>query len=127
MTETLGDILGSEVFIQLLAAVIAAIWIAAKSTKAYEWAKAKKFDTLLEAVEVSVDEVYKEYVKSMKTNGEWDESKKSVALDAARQRAIDYAKSEGIDALKLVTTRYLDVLIEDVIRERKKVAATPSS
>ena len=122
MMEMIENLLGSELFVQLLASVIAAVWIASKSTGAIEWLKERKLHIVLEAVEVGVERTYKAYVKQMRAGGQWDDTAKREALEHAKRYALEYAKHEGIDALKVVTDYYLEVLIEDVIRQRKSEA-----
>jgi hypothetical protein len=124
MEDFFTNLLESELFVQVLAAIVAAVWVAFKSSQAYQNLKSKKFDTVFEAAEVGVDRVYKTYVKKMKANGTWSEAEKQNAMNAAKEVAIEYAKKEGVDALRYVADAYLEVLIEDIIRKRKAEAVS---
>lgn len=124
MEDFFTNLLESELFVQVLAAIVAAVWVAFKSSQAYQNQKSKKFDTVFETAEIGVERVYKNYVKKMKANGTWSEAEKQNAMNAAKEVAIEYAKKEGVDALRYVADAYLEVLIEDIVRKRKAEAVS---
>jgi hypothetical protein len=118
----LGEVLGSEPVLSLAGAVVALVW---SSVKAGAWRRRlrdERYSTAIDAVEHGVRTVYESYVRSIKAsraNGKLSDGERKEARRQARQAAVAWGETHGVDVVREVGHASLDLAIERVLEEIK--------
>lgn len=87
--------------------------------------KETRYYTALTAIRDAVTNCYHEYVRGIKegrADGKLTVDEKNCALNLAYQTAVSYARTQGVDLLKVLAKETVVSLIERFVRESKSKA-----
>ena len=118
-----ADILNSEQSLSLVGSVIGAIWTIFKSRDWYSNRRETRRGRALEALEAGVDETYQTYVREIKKgreDGKLTDLEIKHARKRARQAAVKFGRTEGINVLKVMGKEYIDLWIEKFVNKQKR-------
>jgi hypothetical protein len=116
------ETLASETTITLLGAVFGAAWTFFKSQDWYQRAKQQRFAQAITALEAGVDQTYQTYVRAIKEaseDGKLTAAERRRARELARETAIAFGRSQGIDVLAEVGNDYIDLWINRLVKKAK--------
>lgn len=119
---TTSELLTSEPGLTLAASLFTAAWA---FFKGQEWVRNSKDDRLrkaLDALEAGVQKSYDTYVRALKEaseDGKLTVSERKRARDLAREAAIEFGATQGIDVARELGREYLDLWIERIVRKTR--------
>lgn len=119
----LQNVLGSEPAITLVGSVIGGVWALLKSSDWFQGLLRRRFAGALQALEAGVELTYRTYVeecKAARADGQLTEEEKRHARELARQRAIEFGRSQGIDVLRVLGQEYVDLWIAKLVKGLKR-------
>lgn len=119
---SLSDVLHSESTLTVLGTVLGGAWTFFKSTELYSRVRQKKADGAVEALEAGVELTYRTYVgaiKEARADGRLTEDEKRQARLLAREAAIEFGRSRGVDVLSEVGEDYVDLWIAKLVKKLK--------
>lgn len=90
--------------------------------------KGTRYCVALTAIKDAVAECYREYVRAVKAaseDGKLTIDEKNEALDRAYRTAVEYARTRGVDILKVFAKETICTLIEKYVRESKSKVVPP--
>lgn len=118
-----NQILNSEPGLSLVATVLGSLWTFFKSRDLFSERRASRRVMALEALEAGVDETYRTYVREIKKAREdgkltYDEIRRARKL--ARDAAVKFGKTRGVNVAKAVGKEYIDLWIEKFVNRAKR-------
>ena len=119
---TLPQLLTSESSLALVGAAIGAAWTAFRSTDCYRRAQQRRYDKALLALEAGVDVTYRTYVQALKearADGKLTPEETAEARQRARDAAIEFGRTQGIDVLREVGEQFIDLAIAKLVKRLK--------
>lgn len=119
---SLADVISSESGLTLVGAVVGAMWAAFKSSDWYENARSRRYAKAVEALEAGVEQTYRTYVQAIKAareDGKLTDEEKRQARELAREAAIEFGRTRGVDVLREVGAEYVDVWIAKLVQRLK--------
>ncbi len=118
VVETLGSGLG----LTLVTAILGSIWTAFRSSEFYGRARSQRYGEALQALEAGVELTYRTYVQAIKEareDGKLTKEEARLARRRAREAAIEFGRTRGIDILKELGAEYIDLIIAKQVKQLK--------
>ena len=118
----LADLITSEAGLTMLGAIAGTVWTAFRSMDWYYRAQRRRYARALQALEAGVERTYRAYVQAIKeanSDGRLTEEERRRARELARETAILYGRTEGIDVLRELGETYLDLWIAKLVKRLK--------
>ncbi|MCK5863364.1 MAG: hypothetical protein KAH38_12820, partial [Candidatus Hydrogenedentes bacterium] len=114
------DLLTSDTALTLVATLAGGVWAVVKASSWYKRLRRRRHKRALLALEAAVEEVYREYVRTLKAgSGELSPTEQETARQYARDRAIEMARTRGINLLRELGADYLNLWISRLVRKLK--------
>ncbi|MCL4693334.1 MAG: hypothetical protein KJ060_12600 [Candidatus Hydrogenedentes bacterium] len=113
----------SETSITLLGAVFGAAWTFFKSQDWYQRAKERRYADAVTALEAGVDQTYQTYVRAIKDaseDGKLTAAERRRAREMARDAAVSFGRTQGIDVIAEVGSDYIDLWINRLVKKAKR-------
>ncbi len=118
----LEHILQSDTALTLIGGVLGVAWTAFRSSDLIRNARNQRFDKALHALEAGVDLTYRTYVQALKTakeDGKLTPEEAREARQRARDAALEFGRTKGIDVLDEIGTAYIDLWIAKLVKRLK--------
>jgi len=115
--------LASETTITLLGAVFGAAWTFFKSQDWYQRAKERRYSQAITALEAGVDQTYQIYVRAIQEaseDGKLTPAERRRAREMARDAAVSFGRTQGINVIAEVGSDYIDLWINRLVKKAKK-------
>ena len=119
---SLGHVLNSELGLTVVSAVLGAIWTAFRSSEWYRRLCDQRFNKALHALEAGVEATYRTYVRAIKearADGKLTGEEMAEARRRAREAAIEFGRTQGIDVLRELGSGYIDLWIAKLVKTLK--------
>jgi hypothetical protein len=116
------EVLGSEPVLTLLGGALGAAWTFFKSSEWFAGLRRKRFGKALAALEAGVELTYRTYVQEIKAaraDGKLTEAEKRRARRLARERAIAFGQTQGVDVLQALGEEYIDLWSAKLVKRLK--------
>ena len=123
---TLSNVLVSEPGLALVSAVLGAIWTLFRSGEWYRRVQSQRNSKALQALEAGVELTYRTYVQAIKearADGKLTPEEMREARQRARDAAIEFGRTQGIDVLRELGGEYIDLWIAKLVKRLKQGAA----
>jgi len=120
---SLDGVLSSQTVLSLVAAAVGGIWTAFRATDWCRGLRARRYFKALRALEAGVELTYRTYVKAIKAaraDGKLTEKEKQEARRRAREAALEFGRTKGIDVLRELGAEYIDLLIAKYVKQMKR-------
>lgn len=120
---SIANVLGSEAGLTLIAAVLGSIWTAFQSSAWRQQARGRRYARALAALEAGVERTYRTYVRAIKESrgdGKLTASEMEEARRRARESALEFGRTEGIDVVRELGPQFVDLLISKLVKALKK-------
>lgn len=117
--HTILNALGSE---EIMALILGAVGLVFGFVKRWQFVHRWRLQTAFDAIELGVRQTYETYVRLLKKareDGKLTDAERREAIRRASDYAIDYAKHQGVDLLKVYSKQLLPVLIDRVVIGKK--------
>lgn len=114
--------LGSGLGLTLITAILGSVWTAFRSSEFYSRARNERYGAALEALEAGVELTYRTYVRSIKESredGKLTQEEMRLARRRAREAAIEFGRTRGIDVLRELGAEYVDLIIAKQVKKLK--------
>ena len=111
---SLANVLVSESGLTLVSAVLGGIWTLFRSSEWFSRARNQRYGKALQALEAGVEVTYRTYVQAIKearADGKLTAEEAEQARQRARNAAIAFGRSQGIDVLRELGGAYIDLWI----------------
>jgi len=115
-------VLSSEAGLTVVGGVLGAVWTFFRSTKLYRRLQKKRFSKAVEALEAAVDLTYRTYVREIKVareDGKLTDAEIAEARRRAREAAIEFGRTQGVDVLRELGANYIDLWIGKIVKRLK--------
>lgn len=112
----------SETSVTLLGALFGTAWTFFKSQDWYQRAKQRRYAQAITALEAGVDQTYQTYVRAIKEaseDGKLTPAERRRAREMARDAAISFGRTQGVDVLAEVGQDYVDLWINRLVKKLK--------
>lgn len=112
----------SEAGLTFVAVVFGAVWTAFRSTEWYGRVQERRIARAIHALEAGVERTYRTYVQAIKTSsadGKLSEEERRRARELAKETAILYGRTEGLDVMRELGEAYLDLWIGKLVKRLK--------
>jgi len=117
-----SDLFTSDAVLGLVATGLATFWTALKGSEWYNRARNQRYRRAITALEAGVDQTYRSYVRAIKDaheDGKLTAEERRRARALARQTAINFGQTEGIDVVRELGQDYIDLWISRLVRKAK--------
>jgi hypothetical protein len=117
-----SSVLNSEAGLTVVSTLLGAIWTVFRSSEWYRRAQERRYAKALQALEAGVEQTYRTYVQAIKesrADGKLTEEEASRARQRARETAIAFGRSQGIDVLRELGGEYIDLWIAKLVKSLK--------
>lgn len=114
--------LGSGLGLTLVTAILGSVWTAFRSSEFYNRARNQRYGEALQALEAGVELTYRTYVRSIKEareDGKLTQEEMRLARRRAREAAIEFGRTRGIDILRELGADYIDLIIAKQVKNLK--------
>ncbi len=112
----------SDTSITLLGTVFGAAWTFFKSRDWYQRAKERRYAQAISALEAGVDQTYQTYVRAIKEaseDGKLTSAERRRARELARDAAVTFGRTQGINVIAEVGGDYIDLWINRLVKQAK--------
>ena len=112
----------SEPALTTLGVVLGGLWTYFKATDAYQRVRENRFADALTALEAGVQQTYDVYVRAVKeasTDGRLSSEERRRARELARDAAIAFGRTRGVDVIGSIGHDYIDLWIAKLVKQRK--------
>jgi len=120
---TLASVLNSDVGFTLATSLVGGVWTLLRSSEWYRQAKRDRYQEALAALEAGVEQTYQTYVRAIKesrADGRLTDEEMRAARERARDAAVVFGRTQGLDVLKELGPQYVDVLISKLVKGLKR-------
>jgi len=118
----LMDVLNSEAGLTVVGGVLGAVWTFVQSSKWYRRLRRRRFHRAVEALEAAVDLTYRTYVREIKAareDGKLTDAEIAEARRRAREAAVEFGRTHGVDVLRALGANYIDLWIGKIVKRLK--------
>jgi hypothetical protein len=118
----MDNVLQSDQGLTLVATVLGAFWAFLQSTKLFSQARTRRYYRAVEALEAGVEQTYRSYVRAIKEareDGTLTDEEQRNARALARQAAVEFGESQGVDVLRELGAEYIDLWIARLVKKLK--------
>lgn len=119
--SVIGNI-GSGLGLTLVTAVLGSIWTAFRSSELYRRTQDQRYSEAMQALEAGVELTYRTYVRAIKESredGKLTLEEMRLARRRAREAAIEFGRTRGVDVLRELGGEYVDLLIAKLVKKLK--------
>jgi len=119
---SLVEVLNSEAGLTLVGGVLGTIWTFVQSSKWYRQLRRRRFRRAVEALEAGVDLTYRTYVRAIKEareDGKLTDEEIAEARCRAREAAVEFGRTQGVDVLRALGANYIDLWIGKIVKRLK--------
>lgn len=123
---SITGILNSEAGLTLVSAVVGGAWTVFRSSEWYRRRTERRYHKAIEALEAAVEQTYRSYVRAIKasrSDGKLTPEEMRRARQLARETAIAFGRSQGVDVLRELGAEYIDLWIARLVRRLKSPGA----
>jgi hypothetical protein len=123
--ETLTNTLITEPGLTFLAVVFGAAWTFFKSSDWHQRIRERRFADAVTALEAGVERTYQVYVRAIKESsedGKLTPEERRRARELAREAAIAFGRTQGINVIREIGHDYVDLWIARIVRKLKSAA-----
>ncbi len=109
----------------MVGTVVGTVWTFFRSSDWFARRRGRRFSRSVRALEVGVERSYRSYVRAIKkarADGKLTEKEIEHARRMARETAIRYGRSMGVDVLSELGDEYLDLWISKTVRQSRQKA-----
>lgn len=117
------DVLHTDQGLTFIGAVLTGLWTLFKTTEWVAQARNRRYYRAVEALEAAVEETYRTYVQAIKAasaDGKLSADERRHARELARERAIEFGRTVGVDVLRELGAHYIDLWISRLINRAKR-------
>jgi hypothetical protein len=118
----ISDAIISEAGITMVGAVLGTLWTFFQSMNWHERAQGRRYGKALRALEAGVEQTYRTYVQALKEaneDGRLTEEERRRARELAKETAVLYGRTEGVDVIRELGSAYLDLWIAKIVKRLK--------
>lgn len=115
-------VLSSEAGLTVVGGVLGAAWTFFQSTNLYRRLRNDRFSKAVVALEAAVDLTYRTYVREIKAareDGKLTDAEIAEACRRARDAAIEFGRTQGVDVLRELGANYIDLWIGKIVNRLK--------
>ncbi|MDZ4861563.1 MAG: hypothetical protein SGI88_21530 [Candidatus Hydrogenedentes bacterium] len=115
----------SEPALTSLGAVLGGLWTFFKASDWFQRARQQRFAEAITALEAGVQQTYDVYVRAVKdgsSDGKLSSEERRRARELARDAAVAFGRTKGIDVLTAIGHDYVDVWITKLVHQKKAMA-----
>jgi DNA-binding transcriptional ArsR family regulator len=115
-------VLSSETGLTVVGGVLGAAWTFFRSTELYRRLQKDRFCKAVEALEAAVDLTYRTYVREIKAareDGKLTDAEIAEARRRAREAAVEFGRTQGVDVLRELGANYIDLWIGKIVNRLK--------
>jgi hypothetical protein len=119
---TLLDLLSSETGLAVVGTVLGGIWTAFRSSEWHQRAQRQRYSKSLQALEAGVELTYRTYVQAIKearAAGKLTAEEAGEARRRARDAAVEFGRTQGVDVLRELGGEYIDLWISKLVKRLK--------
>ncbi len=120
---SVAEVLSSEAGLTILGTLLGGLWTFFKSRDWYVRARRRRYAKALDALEAGVERTYRTYVRELKASradGRLTQAEMRHARRLARDQAIEFGRTQGIDVLRELGEGYLDLWIAKLVKKLKR-------
>ena len=106
----------------LLGGILGAIWTVAKSGEWFTRRRTARMDMAVQALEAGVEQTYRTYVRAIKearADGKLTDRERRQARLLARESALAFGRTQGVDVLQALGKDYIDLWITRLVNKQK--------
>lgn len=120
------NIIESGPLLEIAVTVLGLLWAFFKSTEWYtEHVIKPNRAKALDSIQAGVQHVYETYTREIKTasaDGHLSDDERKIARGLAKEAAIAYGKTNGVDIIKTVGQEFIDLYLEKAHQDVNKTA-----
>ena len=119
---SLANLLVSDSGLTLVSAVLGGVWTVFRSSEWFSRIQNQRYGKALQALEAGVEITYRTYVQAIKearADGKLTAEEAEEARQRARNAAIEFGRSQGIDVLNELGGAYVDLWIAKIVKQLK--------
>ena len=119
---TLSDVLSSETGLAVAGTVLGGIWTVFRSSEWYQRVQRQRYSKSLQALEAGVELTYRTYVQAIKearADGKLTAEEASEARRRARDAAVEFGRTQGLDVLRELGGANIDLWISKCVKRLK--------
>ena len=112
----------SEPALTTMGAVLGGLWTFFKASDWYQRGRDNRFTEALNALEAGVQQTYDVYVRAVKeasADGKLSSEERRRARELARDAAIAFGRTKGVDVIGSIGHDYIDMWITNLVNQRK--------
>ena len=115
-------VLSSDAGLTIVGGVLGAAWTFFRLTELYRRLQKDRFCRAVEALEAAVDLTYRTYVREIKAareDGKLTDAEIAEARRRAREAAVEFGRTQGVDVLRELGANYIDLWIGKIVNRLK--------
>lgn len=119
---SVSTVLQSDTVLSLAAALVGTVWAVVKSSDWFARIQSRRYGRAVEALEDGVEYAFQTYVDAVKgasADGKLTADEARRARTTARDAAIAFGRSRGVDVVRELGHEYLDLWIERIVAQTK--------
>ncbi|MBI2434156.1 MAG: hypothetical protein HYV26_14965 [Candidatus Hydrogenedentes bacterium] len=119
---SLDNLFTDDTLLTAAAAVVGLVWSLVKGSEQFQRLRDQRAQRAVQVLEAAVEETYRTYVQTIKAaraDGKLTPEERRRARELARARAYAIARTEGIDLLRDLGERFLDLWIAKLVKRLK--------
>ena len=119
----LTGVLASDAGLAVLGSVVGGIWTLVQSSRWYRRMRTRRFHGAVQALEAGVELTYRTYVRAIKQSredGKLTDEERRRARRRARQAAIEFGQTRGIDVIRELGPEYVELWLEKTVARLRR-------
>jgi hypothetical protein len=119
----MATILASDPGLAILGWALGGLWTAFRASDWFARLRNDRLRKAIDALEAGIDIAYRTYVQAIKAareDGKLTVQECREARRRAREAAIQFGRSQGVDVLRELGADYIDMWIERILRQVKE-------
>jgi len=120
---SLSTLLNSDAALTFVGGAVGTAWTFFRSRDWFVRSRKRKYWRAIRSLEAAVERTYRSYVRSIKrsrADGRLTEDEIAQARQMARDEAIAYGRSEGIDVVREIGEGYLDLWLSKLVQKSRR-------
>ena len=120
-----SELVTSDSGLTLVGAFLGGLWTLFKSQSWYRRIRQRRYFKAIQALEAGVEQTYRTYVRAIKESredGQLTDEERHQARALARDAAVQFAETQGIDVFHELGADYLDLWIAKLVKRLKSGA-----
>lgn len=118
----IDDVLLTDPGLGMIASVLGTIWTLFRGSEWLQSRRAQRYQRAVDALEAGVERTYQTYVATIKAareDGKLTRAEKARARRLAREAAIEFGQTEGIDVARELGRSFIDMWLSRIVQEKK--------